>query len=248
MMTIVLFSLCATAFAAEDVWWGFRREKFDFEGYTAWIVYPSCKPAEGRPWTWTMQWADSFVDRTGVLDLLRQGWHHVTIEIFDTRMNAEGLKIAADFQKFLVEKKGFAKKANLVGMSWGGFFSTRYAANYPENVHRIYLDAPLMNFDEFNAFRGHSWKLAEGETCWSTNPEMPINLAGRIAAAKIPVLLLYGGQDQTVKPNKNCEIFIERFKAAGGDITVDFRALFGHHPHGTDPDKTAEITEFFKKD
>lgn len=250
LMTSIFLMLGATAMSAitEDKWWGFRREKFDFEGYTAWVVYPSTEPAAGRPWTWTMQWADAYVDRTGVLDLLRQGWHHVTIEIFDTRMNAEGLKVAADFQKFLVEKKHLAKKANLVGMSWGGFFSVRYAANYPENVRKIYLDAPLMNFDNFNAFRVLPWKLAAGATNWSDNPEMPINLAGKLAAAKIPVLLLYGGQDQTVIPKFNCEIFVERFKAAGGEIKVDCRQLFGHHPHGTDPDKTAEITEFFKKD
>ena len=115
----------------EDTWYGFRRTKFDFNGREAWIVEPSTSPAEGMPWTWTIQWAEAFVDRTGVLDLLRRGWHHVTIDLFDTRMDEEGLAAAAAFQDFLVKELGFAPQANLVGMSWGGFFSTRYAAKYP---------------------------------------------------------------------------------------------------------------------
>ena len=61
-----------------------------------------------------------------------------------------------------------------------------------------------------------------------------------------PIFLLYGGQDQTVNPAANCELFVERFKAAGGEIQVENRRLFGHHPHGLDPNKTAPIVEFFE--
>ena len=132
-----------------DTWYGYKRTVFDFEGHEAWVVSPKCEPAVGLPWTWTMQWAEAYVDRTGVLDLLAKGWHHVTIETFQHRMDEEGLRISRAFQKFLVEEIGFAPKACLVGMSWGGFFSTRYAATFPECVGKIYLDAPLMNFDGF---------------------------------------------------------------------------------------------------
>ncbi len=242
---------------AEDTWYGGHRIKFDFEGFTAWVVEPVNDAAEGRPWTWTMQWAEAFVDRTGVPDLLKQGFHHATIELFDTRMDARGLARAAAFQEFLVKDLGFAPKANLIGMSWGGFFSIRYAAKYPQNVRKIYLDAPLLQFGaDFakggtpteNAATIGPWAAqtpADGD--WLKNPEMPINMAERVAAAKIPVLLLYGGQDQTVNPSANCELFRERFQAAGGEIQVESRPLFGHHPHGLDPDKTTPITDFFRK-
>jgi len=39
------------------------------------------------------------------------------------------------------------KGRRLIGPSWGGFFSACYAAAQPENVARIYFDAPLMNLD-----------------------------------------------------------------------------------------------------
>lgn len=239
-----------------DTWYGYNRTVFDFEGHEAWIVSPKCDPAAGLPWTWTMQWAEAYVDRTGVLDLLAKGWHHVTIETFQHRMDEEGLRVSRAFQKFLVEEIGFAPKTCLVGMSWGGFFSTRYAAAFPECVGKIYLDAPLMNFDGFakvggtpteNAARIGPWaNLPPADGNWSTDPQMPVNMADRLAKAGIPILLLYGGQDATVPPAKNCELFAEKFKAAGGKIDIRHRALYGHHPHGEDPDKTSSIGSFFE--
>ena len=239
-----------------DTWYGYSRTVFDFEGHEAWVVSPKCEPAAGLPWTWTMQWAEAYVDRTGVLDLLAKGWHHVTIDTFRHRMDEEGLRVSRAFQKFLVEELGFAPKACLVGMSWGGFFSTRYAAAFPECVGKIYLDAPLMNFDGFakvggtpteNAARIGPWaNMPPADGNWSTDSRMPVNMADRLAKAGIPILLLYGGQDATVPPSRNCELFAERFKAAGGKIDIRHRALYGHHPHGEDPDKTSSIVSFFK--
>jgi len=197
-----------------------------------------------------MQWAEAFVDRTGVPDLLRQGFHHVTLEAFDLRANDEGVAQFAEFQKFLVSELGFAPKADLVGMSWGGFFSVRYAAAHPANVAKIYLDAPLLNFDGFGSDpnRIGPWgAVAPADGNWGAVPGMPVNQAEAIAKAGIPVLLLYGGQDQTVLPAKNCELFTTRFKEAGGKIEVNQRGLFGHHPHGVDPDKTGLITKFFMR-
>ena len=73
---------------------------------------------------------------------------------------------------------------------------------------------------------------------------MPVNMGETLAKAGIPILLLYGGQDQTVDPTLNCEPFAARFKAAGGDITIRKRPAFGHHPHGEEIGKTAVIADF----
>ena len=140
-------------------------------------------------------------------------------------------------------------------MSWGGFFSVRYANAHPDCVRRIYLDAPLLHFGSGFAKGGeHSdasdtigpWSAsAPADGNWLDDPRMPVNMAASLARAKIPVLLLYGGQDQSVVPETNCRLFASRFKAAGGDIRIDARPGFGHHPHGLDPDKTGPIVDFF---
>lgn len=245
----------------QDDWFGGRRTVFDFEGCEAWVVEPPAGVAvrEGRPWTWTMQWKDAFVPRTNVPRLLAQGWHHATIETFRRRMDGEGLALSARFQKFLVEKLGFAAKANLIGMSWGGFYSIRYAATYPDCVKRAYLDAPLCDFTSLppcwtNYVDCATWGVTpdyRGEN----DPRMPINMARPIAEAGIEILLLYGGQDSLCLPDRNCEVFARRFKSFGGvlqdgvrdDGNAD-RRLFGHHPHGLEESRQGVLADFFERE
>ena len=231
---------------AVDKFHGFDRVKFDFDGYEAWVVCPAGETREGTPWTWTMQWATAFVPRTNVPQMLCDGYHHATIITFARRMDETGLKVSAAFQKFLVEELGFAKKAYLIGMSWGGFFSVRYAATYPENVAKIYLDCPYLNLGGCcKPLDIGPWAKNPPEN-WIDDPRMPINLAKPIADAKIPILLAYGGADDVLAPNLNSDIFSPRFKAACGDIQVIYRKAYGHHPHGFEESETT-IKDFFEK-
>ena len=230
-----------------DVWYGGERTVFDFEGYEAWVVEPPAgvKPAEGRPWTWTMQWKTAFVPRTSVPRLLKMGYHHVTVDTFTHHMDATGLAVSKRFQDYLVGELALAPKARLIGLSWGGFFSIRYAANFPDRVARIYLDAPLLCFDAFRQMppEWESQKPASG--WWTDSPEMPINMTTPIAHARIPILLLYGGVDMVVPPIRNAELFAGRFKAAGGDIKVVCRKNYAHHPHGVEESEST-IIDFFE--
>jgi len=230
-----------------DTFFGFERTVFDFNGHEAWVVEPQEKAAEGIPWTWTMQWATAFVPRTNVPKLLEKGWHHVTLQMFDTRACDDSMPEFKAFQEYLVKDIGFAPKARLVGLSWGGFFSIRYAATYPELVKSIYLDAPLLNFEKFgnnDPAQIGPWAKSVPEKGWRSDPRMPVNMAEPIAKAGIPVLLIYGGVDQVVPPASNCELFIPRFKACGGDIKVIRRGAYAHHPHGIELDDW-EIARFF---
>ena len=239
-----------------DNWHGFDRTVFDFDGYEAWVVEPKAgTERKGRPWTWTMQWATAFVPRTGVPKLLADGYHHVTIITFKDKMDETGLEVSAKFQNYLVDELGFAPKADLIGMSWGGFFSTRYAANYPENVDKIYLDAPLLCFWDFDPNKekcrggyGPWVQMAPADGKWSSHPEMPVNMAEKLAKTDIPVFLVYGGQDKSCPAEINAIPFIERFKAAGGEknLKVLYREYFGHHPHGMELNDPT-IVRFFEQ-
>ena len=230
---------------ATDKFHGFDRVVFDFDGYEAWVVCPVGETRKGTPWTWCMQWATAFVPRTNVPQMLRDGYHHVTINTFAHRMDETGLKVSAAFQDYLVSKLGFATKAYLIGMSWGGFFSVRYANRYPQNVAKIYMDAPLLCFKDGRVGIG-PWNGKMPADGWAASPEMPVNMAAAIAKADIPVLVLYGGADTVCPPDINCEPFMERFRAAGGDLTVKKRGLYAHHPHGVEAYE-ATIKEFFER-
>ena len=236
-----------------DRWGGGHRIIFDFNGRKGWIIEPETAAA-GKPWVWTMQWMGAFLDRTGAPQLVEKGWHHVHLEAHDTRADDKGLEVFAAFQNYLVTELGFAAKANLIGMSWGGFYSVRYASAYPQNVARIYLDAPLLNVYTLSGLDPNKTEAAEKSIgSWGKNwpkdtaadPRMAVNRGESIAKAGIPVLLVYGRADLTVPPKENSERFIDAFKKAGGQIDVVARGLWGHHPHGLDAKETDRIVSFF---
>ena len=225
--------------AREDVWFGFRRRIFDFEGHEAWLVEPE-KAAPGMPWTWCMEWPDAFVKRTGVPELLARGFHHVHIKVPGYACDG-ALGVYRRYHAFL-RSLGFAVKAGLIGLSFGGLYSLRYAASNPEGIDRIYLDAPVCSFKNFPHFNlvQEPYHLASAQGV-ENDPRLPVNLTEKLVG--IPILLIYGAADLSVPPADNCELFAERFQANGGSIRIIRRNLWGHHPHGLDD--TAPILEFF---
>ena len=66
------------------------------------------------------------------------------------------------------------------------------------------------------------------------HPLNPLNNYLPIAKAKIPILAIRSGQDQTVLPGSNIDLLEKRLLEAGGDIQVVRRDYYGHHPHGMD--------------
>ena len=242
-----------------DMWHGYRRTKFDFNGRTAWIVEPSIVPLvgsrvprdrDGMHWIWNMLWPNCDVERTCVTDLLKRGFHYAYIDIFDTRMDGTGVAVAAKFQDFLVKELGFAPKANLIGISWGGFMAAQYAAAKPSNVAKIYFDNALLTFDGYTPSRNGGlgpWAAATGRVppAWRDDPRMPVNLASAIAKAGIKVLLVYGTSDIAVKPSVNSAAFAAKFKAADGDAKVLPHVEYGHHPHGIESGEKNVVISFF---
>ena len=231
-------------------WYGYKRHNFEIDGCEGFIVEPP-HPAPGLPWSWCLQWAESFVPRTPALQLLDRGFHHVHLNVFPTYLNDEGVKILEKFYAML-QGMHFHKKAALIGMSYGGLFSLRWAAEHPETVGAMYLDAPVCSL----SFAGdrHSGNCPEsllafmqGETekhltaygvsdveGLRNHPKNPMNNYAAIAKAKIPVLVLRSGQDQSVLPELNIDILEKKINDAGGDVQVVRRDLYGHHPHGMD--------------
>ena len=218
-----------------DEWYGFKRHHFEFEGCKAWIVEPDHIAGDGR-WSWVTQWAEAYVPRVGVTLLLSQGFYHVHIDVFQYRCSPKGVGIMGRFHEKLVSM-GLSPKVNLIGMSWGGLFSLRYAETFPERVCGIYLDAPVCDAsentpasaDRFEAIK-EQYGLSGEEL--AVSPLNPINNVGVITG--IPVMAVVGQADQSVDVTTNFDVFEKRFLAAGGKLSVTRRQYWGHHPHGLD--------------
>ena len=231
-------------------WYGYKRHNFELDGRKGFIVEPP-HPAPGLPWSWCLQWAEAFVPRTPALQLLERGFHHVHFDVFSTYMNEEGVQALEKFYA-LLQSLHFNKKAALIGMSYGGLFSLRWAASHPETVGAMYLDAPVCTIS-FASERNESNEKPEKVKSWQNemqghlkaykvdshegllhHPLNPINNYMPIVEANIPTLVIRSGQDTTVLPETNIDVLEQRILAAGGNIQIVRRNAYGHHPHGMD--------------
>ena len=239
---------------------GFDWTIVDFEGCEAWLVEPKTPAADGR-WVWCMEWPTAFQDRTGVKRFLEAGYRWVAfnpaysgwIKTVAGNQTEEMVEKRCRWQKYLISKLGLNKKCGLIGMSWGGFYSVRYASIHPECVAAIYLDAPCLDFTTLKAYKAGEYKklqafydFATADYVGADDPFQSVNRAALLAKARIPLLVLYGGKDVVVPPEKNIERFAPVFEANGGVLTIMKRGIFGHHPHGLDPSETGLIVNFFE--
>ena len=243
---------------ARDRMQGFERIRFEFEGCTAWVVEPA-KPAEKSPWVWCMEWPTAFQNRTGVKELLSAGYRWVTFNPAERNIpagnqNDDMVAKRNRFQRFLVAELGLEERCCLVGMSWGGFYSVRYASIHPESVKAIYLDAPLLDFSTLSSFKEKTWKRLSDyypqvtkDYVGADDPMQPVApaRAESIAKAKIPVLLIYGAKDAVVPAESNCLRFADAFEKAGGHLKLWRDNLRGHHPHGLESGEGSVFVNFF---
>ena len=231
-----------------DEWYGFQRHHFTFEGCNAWIAEPKYPAGDGR-WSWCTVWPEAFVKRVGIVALLEHGFYHVHIDAFKYRANPEGIRIMRGFQDKL-ESMGLSPKANLIGMSWGGFFSLRYAEENPDKIAAIYLDAPLCNSapeSPDNTFYPELIKSLEDTYGLSfeelkTSKLNPLNNVEPIVKARIPLFAAVGQSDQTLFIQDHFDLLEKRIIELGGTIHVIRRNYWGHHPHGLDDVK--ELLDF----
>lgn len=245
--------------SGQDRMQGFLRTRFTMDGCDAWVVEPD-KPASDGRWVWCMEWPTAFQDRVGVKALLEAGYRWVTFnpaskDVYAGNQNDGMLAKRREFQRFLVDELGFAPKCGLIGMSWGGFYSVRYASTFPDCVCAAYLDAPLLDFSTLQGFNGNGDWGRKGLAKYypfitdtydgANDPYQSVNRAASIAKAGIPLLILYGGADVVVPPERNCIRFAADFEKAGGDLKIERRAKWGHHPHGVEPNEVQRIVNFF---
>jgi pimeloyl-ACP methyl ester carboxylesterase len=270
MMTRLLIVLCLALIApspafADDAranafpgkqgdWQGFQRYDFEVNGKPVLVVAPQ-QPAEGRPWVWHGE----FFGHKPAPDiaLLKQGFHVVYMRVPNMLGAPAAVAHWDAFYKELTDKYGFAKKVALVGLSRGGLYCYNWAAANPEKVACIYGDAPVCDFKSWPGGKGkgkgspRDWQLVLD--CYGFKDEAealaynknPVDNLAPLAAAKVPLLHVYGDADNVVPWDENTGLIAERYRKLGGSITLIAKPGVGHHPHGLD-DPTP-IVEFIAR-
>lgn len=233
------------------MWNGFKSEEFKFENRDAIIVFPDSENDASKLALKTEYWG-AFPDVE--INLLKNGFHLAFIKNQTRFATKEDCDIKARFVKFLADKYNLSQKCVPIGMSCGGAHAIRFAGFYPELVSCIYIDAPVLNFASFPGKIGN----ASQEEVWENEfvnaypgikrykllgfREHPINMADTIISHKIPVIMVYGTEDDVVLYEENGMLLEEAFEATGLLKTIRVNCR-GHHPHGKIGDNS-EIVNF----
>jgi pimeloyl-ACP methyl ester carboxylesterase len=238
----------------QSVWNGFDRYDFTVDGKPVLVVVPK-EAAPGKPWVWHGE----FFGHKPAPDiaLLGRGFHIVSMSVPDMLGSPDAVAHWNAFYRELTEKYGFAKRAALVGLSRGGLYVYNWAAANPDKVASIYADAAVCDFKSWPGGKGkgkgspRDWKLVleryhfPDEAAALAYEKNPIDNLAPLAAAKVPLLHVYGDADEVVPHDENTSIIAERYRKLGGDITLIAKPGVGHHPHGLED--STPIVEFIAK-
>jgi pimeloyl-ACP methyl ester carboxylesterase len=235
-------------------WNGFTRYDFEVDGKPVLVVTPKAE-APGRPWVWH---GEFFGHKPAPdIELLKRGFHIVYMSVPNMLGSPTAVGHWNKFYDELTGKYGFAKKVALVGLSRGGLYCYNWAAANPDKVACIYGDAPVCDFKSWPGGKGKGkgsgdeWQRVLSAYGFKDEAEAlaytknPVDNLAPLAAAKVPLLHVYGDADDIVPWEENTGKVAETYKKLGGDITLIAKPGVGHHPHGLDD--STPIVEFIEK-
>jgi lysophospholipase L1-like esterase/pimeloyl-ACP methyl ester carboxylesterase len=230
-------------------WEGFDRYDFDFQGKPATIVAPR-RPRPGRPWAWRGEFFGAFANADAAL--VANGFHLAYLRIPDLFGSPAAVKQWDAFHAELTSRYRLGPKPALIGLSRGGLYCFNWATANPDKVACIYADAAVCDFKSWPGGapkrRGtgkgsiSEWQKLLAAYGFSSDEEAfahpgnPVDTLGPLAAARVPLLLVYGEADDVVPPAENSLVIASRYRQLGGNVTVIPKPGVGHHPHGlSDP-------------
>ncbi|MDV6194025.1 GDSL-type esterase/lipase family protein [Bacteroides hominis] len=228
-------------------WKGFDQYTFAYQDREAIVVCPK-HAATGNPWIWRPAFFGAFasVDE----ELLRRGFHVAYYALTHLYGSPRARKSGTDFYWNMVRMYGLSPKVTLEGFSRGGLFAYNWAADHPDKVACIYVDAPVCNVfswpgrspENAGLWKGllEEWGLTDDQmNSFSGNP---IDRLKPLADAGIPVICVCGDSDKVVPFSENSAIVRQRYTAMGAPFELILKPGVDHHPHSlSDP---APVVDF----
>ena len=230
-------------------WEGCDRYDFKFQDRDAIVVVPK-KAAPGRPWIWRPAFFGAFpsVDQA----LLKEGFHIVYYDLTHLYGSPHGVKLGNDFYAEMVNHYQLASKVTVEGFSRGGLYAFHWAAQNPEKVACLYVDAPVCNVFSWPKKTApdlwpdllKEWNLKDEEVGEDFQGNV-IHLVDKLVAGKVPVMAVCGGVDKVVPYEENLKPVADKYRKAGGVIEVIVKPDCDHHPHSLE--NPEPVVDFIKR-
>ncbi len=222
--------------------------KFMLEGRETMIVRPD-KPLPGNPTVWRTEFFEAFnmVDKA----LLEKGWHLCYHKCSDMYGCPESLVMFKEFYEFAKQTFNLSAKPVMFGFSRGGLYAVNYAAEYPNDVGGLYLDAPVTNISDWPC-RYDPEENEDSRDCLAvygltkeTLPSFDKNPNDKVhLVAHLPIIVVAGLIDETVVWEKNGARFVKKLEELNSNHKVILKPDCDHHPHSLeDPTPVVEFLE-----
>ncbi|MDB5336171.1 MAG: alpha/beta hydrolase [Planctomycetaceae bacterium] len=255
----ILLMMSSPAFAASkpfpgkaSTWNTFERFDFTVDGKDAIVVVPA-KPAPGRPWLWRAEFFGAFPNAD--IELVKRGWHLVYINVQEQYGSPHAMAAWEKFYEVLVKDHELHAKPGILGMSRGGMYALAWGMAHPDKTLAIDLDNAVCNpkglIGNPKVAGSPEWKNLLKAYGFTRDADVlayknfPIDNLGRLAEAKVPLLLVYGDSDKTLPHTQQSQVLWDRYTALKGPIERQVKVGGDHHPHSL-PDPTP-IVEFFER-
>jgi pimeloyl-ACP methyl ester carboxylesterase len=264
LIVLAVFAVASSASGATkpfpgkvSQWSGFVRHDFKVAGANAIVVEPKvAKP--GRPWAWRGEFFGAFPNAD--IALLEAGWHVVYIGVPDLFGSPKAMATWEKFHETLVKDHELSYKPALIGLSRGALYCFAWAIAHPDRTLAVYIDNGVCDFKSwpggklkgtgFGAGSAQEWAKLLKAYDFKNDAEAlaskvnPVDRLEKLAAAKVPVLLVYGDSDRVVPHQENSELVYDRYRKLGGPVERIVKPGQDHHPHGlTDPKPIVDFLE-----
>lgn len=219
----------------------FRCLTFEFEGREAILIFPH---DENKTDKWMLKTEYFAAFQEFELELVKKGFHLAYLQNLNRWGIDEDQDAKLRFRDFLMKEFALGAKCVPVGMSCGGLHAVKLAARHPEMVSVMYLDAPVINLLSCPFGFGRRVDVTEEVIEETLNAlsltrsqilsyrEHPLDKLPELVAARIPVLLVWGGADNVVPFEENGRLLMEAYRKADIPCMLMCTPERDHHPHG----------------
>ncbi len=210
-----------------------NAERFDVLGRKAFVMMPEkSRRSQPQPWIFYAPTLGSYPDS-------HENWMHQ--QFVDAGIAVAGVDVGEAygspnvFEYFnglydeLVKKRGFAPKAALLGRSRGGLWVSSWAASAPDKVAGISGIYPVFDFLTYPGLKraAPAYGLGPDRLEAAAAELNPINKAGLLAKAGIPVFIIHGEDDKVVPLEKNSAELKRRYEAVGRGNQIELITIKG---------------------
>jgi pimeloyl-ACP methyl ester carboxylesterase len=207
-------------------------------GTAAYIIAPKGTVDSERRWVWISNLFLALNDkdcgpvmqRYYVEGALAKGFHVAGIDVGASCGSPKGAAVYEAFYQMLVKEYQLNPKARMIGQSNGGLITYGYAFRYPDHVERVLGIFPATDLVSWPGLdrlcgpfspQGLAYGLGRAEMEARLRGFNPIDNIAPLVKAGLKTYHIHGTADDVVPLEPNSGEFARRFKAGGGEITVE---------------------------